>query len=177
MGWLAAGHADFSFEVKRSLFASDGCVLLVDASQGPQAQTYAHLQKALDRGLPIVAALNKAGPCCYFSPNLLFWIPNIFNNPILSLFPWGLLAYECECASGRPGGVATATCRAKGDSGGPRGGSVGSSDRDIRKDRAGCVGLGSRVVLASIQWKCQGLCGFRASYLGCCVLCMVHRDR
>lgn len=53
------GHADFSFEVKRSLVASDGCVLLVDASQGPQAQTYAHLQKALDRGLPVIAALNK----------------------------------------------------------------------------------------------------------------------
>ncbi|KAL8434902.1 hypothetical protein Efla_000713 [Eimeria flavescens] len=47
------GHADFSFEVKRSLFASDGCVLLVDASQGPQAQTYAHLQKAKERGLPV----------------------------------------------------------------------------------------------------------------------------
>ncbi|KAL8454970.1 hypothetical protein Emag_001223 [Eimeria magna] len=53
------GHADFSFEVKRSLYASDGCVLLVDASQGPQAQTYAHLQKARDRGLPVIAALNK----------------------------------------------------------------------------------------------------------------------
>ncbi|KAL8428508.1 hypothetical protein ACSSS7_007173 [Eimeria intestinalis] len=52
-------HADFSFEVKRSLYASDGCVLLVDASQGPQAQTYAHLQKARDRGLPVIAALNK----------------------------------------------------------------------------------------------------------------------
>ena len=57
-----AGHADFSFEVKRSLCASDGCVLLVDASQGPQAQTFSHLQKAIDRGLPIIAALNKAGP-------------------------------------------------------------------------------------------------------------------
>ncbi|XP_026190352.1 uncharacterized protein LOC34619235 [Cyclospora cayetanensis] len=53
------GHADFSFEVKRSLCASDGCVLLVDASQGPQAQTFSHLQKARDRGLPIIPVLNK----------------------------------------------------------------------------------------------------------------------
>lgn len=54
------GHADFSFEVKRSLWASDGAVLLVDATQGPQAQTFSHLQKALDRNLPLVAAINKA---------------------------------------------------------------------------------------------------------------------
>jgi GTP-binding protein LepA len=53
------GHVDFSYEVSRSLAAVDGVLLLVDVTQGVQAQTLAHYQKALEHDLVIVPVLNK----------------------------------------------------------------------------------------------------------------------
>jgi GTP-binding protein LepA len=53
------GHVDFTYEVSRSLAACEGAVLLVDASQGIQAQTLATCYQALEHDLTIVAALNK----------------------------------------------------------------------------------------------------------------------
>ena len=53
------GHADFSYEVSRALAAVEGAIVLVDATQGVQAQTLANLYAAMDEGLAIIPAINK----------------------------------------------------------------------------------------------------------------------
>ncbi|PIP74295.1 MAG: elongation factor 4 [Candidatus Levybacteria bacterium CG22_combo_CG10-13_8_21_14_all_35_11] len=53
------GHMDFSYEVSRTLAACEGAILLVDATQGVQAQTMAHLRAARKEKLTIIPAINK----------------------------------------------------------------------------------------------------------------------
>jgi len=53
------GHADFGGQVERVLRMADGCLLLVDAQEGPMPQTYFVLKKALSHNLPVIVVINK----------------------------------------------------------------------------------------------------------------------
>jgi GTP-binding protein LepA len=87
------GHVDFTYEVSRSLAAVEGAVLLVDASQGIQAQTLANLYLALDQDLTIIPVVNKIDlPAANVEKT---------KNEIVKLL--GCKEEEIICASGKTG--------------------------------------------------------------------------
>src|SRR3989344_792280 len=91
------GHVDFSYEVSRSLQAVEGAILLVDASQGVEAQTLANLYLATEQNLTIIPVINKID-----LPNA-----NIEKTKQEMVKLLGVGEGEVLCASGRTGqGVA-----------------------------------------------------------------------
>lgn len=87
------GHVDFSYEVNRSLAACEGAILLVDASQGIEAQTLANLYMALDNDLTIIPVLNKI--------DLPSANPEAVAEEVASLL--GVDTDECLAVSGKTG--------------------------------------------------------------------------
>ena len=87
------GHVDFTYEVSRSLAAVEGAILLVDSTQGVQAQTIANLYLAIDQNLTIIPVLNKVD------------LPNSDverrGNELMQLI--GCKREEILCASGKTG--------------------------------------------------------------------------
>lgn len=73
------GHVDFSYEVSRSLAACEGAILVVDATQGIQAQTLSHVQKAKDLGLKIIPVINKIDLPTADAPAAIAELQNTFG--------------------------------------------------------------------------------------------------
>jgi GTP-binding protein LepA len=86
------GHVDFSYEVSRTLAACEGAVLLVDATQGIQAQTVAHYQVAKNLGLVMIPVLNKID------------LPNAQTDVVIKeLVDFGFQEEEILCISAKTG--------------------------------------------------------------------------
>lgn len=87
------GHVDFNYEVSRSLAACDGAVLVVDASQGVEAQTLANVYLAIDNNLEIIPVINKID-----LPNAR---PDEIKKEIEDII--GLPAEDAPCISAKSG--------------------------------------------------------------------------
>jgi GTP-binding protein LepA len=86
------GHVDFSYEVSRTLAACEGAVLLVDATQGIQAQTVAHYQVAKKLGLVMIPVLNKID------------LPNAQTDVVIKeLVEFGFQEEDILCISAKTG--------------------------------------------------------------------------
>jgi GTP-binding protein LepA len=87
------GHVDFNYEVSRSLAACDGAILVVDSSQGVEAQTLANVYLALDNNLEVLPVLNKVD-----LPNAR---PDEIKKKIEDII--GLSAMDAPCISAKSG--------------------------------------------------------------------------
>ncbi len=87
------GHVDFAYEVSRSIAACEGCLLVVDSTQGVQAQTISNLYMAIDHNLEIIPVLNKCD-----MPNSM---PEEVEDEIIDLI--GCKREEIIRASGKTG--------------------------------------------------------------------------
>jgi len=75
------GHVDFSYEVSRSLAACEGALLVVDASQGVEAQTVANCYTAIEQGVEVVPVLNKIDLPSADPPRVITEIEDIIGIP------------------------------------------------------------------------------------------------
>src|SRR5919205_1099084 len=75
------GHVDFAYEVSRSLSACEGAVLVVDASQGVEAQTLANVYLALEHDLSVVPVINKMDLPQSDPPRVIAEIEDIIGIP------------------------------------------------------------------------------------------------
>ena len=87
------GHVDFNYEVSRSLAACDGAILVVDSSQGVEAQTLANVYLAIDNNLEILPVINKID-----LPNAR---PEEVKKEIEDII--GIPAMDCPCVSAKSG--------------------------------------------------------------------------
>ena len=87
------GHVDFAYEVSRSIAACEGCLLVVDSTQGVQAQTISNLYMAIEHNLEIIPVLNKCD-----MPNSM---PEEVEDEIIELL--GCKREEIIRASGKTG--------------------------------------------------------------------------
>jgi GTP-binding protein LepA len=87
------GHVDFAYEVSRSIAACEGCLLLVDATQGVQAQTISNLYMAIEHDLEIVPVLSKC--------DMANAMPELVEDEIIDLL--GCKREEIIRASGKTG--------------------------------------------------------------------------
>ena len=87
------GHVDFNYEVSRSLAACDGAILVVDSSQGVEAQTLANVYLAIDNNLEILPVINKID-----LPNAR---PDEVKNEIEDII--GIPAQDAPCISAKSG--------------------------------------------------------------------------
>lgn len=87
------GHVDFAYEVSRSIAACEGCLLLVDSTQGVQAQTISNLYMAIDHNLEIIPVLSKC--------DMVNSMPDEVEDEIIELL--GCKREEIIRASGRTG--------------------------------------------------------------------------
>lgn len=87
------GHVDFAYEVSRSIAACEGCILVVDSTQGVQAQTISNLYMAIENDLEIIPVLNKC--------DMVNAMPEEVEDEIIELL--GCRREEIIRASGRTG--------------------------------------------------------------------------
>ncbi len=87
------GHVDFAYEVSRSSAACEGCLLLVDSTQGVQAQTISNLYMAIDHNLEIIPVLSKC--------DMMNSMPEVVEDEIIDLL--GCSREDIIRASGRTG--------------------------------------------------------------------------
>src|SRR5229473_2742540 len=91
------GHVDFAYEVSRSLAACEGSLLVVDASQGVEAQTLANVYHAIDAGHEIVPVLNKIDLPAAEPERIREQIEDVIGIDASEAVP--ISASSCWCAS------------------------------------------------------------------------------
>ncbi|WP_225721181.1 translation elongation factor 4 [Candidatus Vallotiella sp. (ex Adelges kitamiensis)] len=87
------GHVDFSYEVSRSLSACEGALLVVDASQGVEAQTVANCYTAIELGIEVVPVLNKIDLAAANTHNAISEIEDVIGIPAAD-------AVQCSAKTG-----------------------------------------------------------------------------